>query len=56
MRFNSLAARSEESEAMAVLVPTSWGEVIDKITILEIKSERLTDARSEEHTSELQSH
>ena len=29
---------------MAVLVPTSWGEVIDKITILEIKSERLTDA------------
>ena len=29
---------------MAVLTPVSWGEVIDKITILEIKSERLTDA------------
>ncbi|MBI5165779.1 MAG: hypothetical protein HY985_17985 [Magnetospirillum sp.] len=29
---------------MAVLVPVSWGEVIDKITVLEIKSERLTDA------------
>lgn len=24
------------------LVPTSWGELLDKITILEIKSERLT--------------
>ena len=29
---------------MAVQVPVSWGEVIDKITILEIKSERLEDA------------
>ena len=29
---------------MAVLVPVSWGEVIDKITVLEIKSEKLTDA------------
>ena len=29
---------------MAVSVPVSWGEIIDKITILEIKSERLTDA------------
>ena len=29
---------------MAVLVPVSWGEVIDKITILEIKAERLSDA------------
>ena len=29
---------------MAVLVPVSWGEVIDKITILEIKLERLSDA------------
>lgn len=28
---------------MSVLVPVSWGEVIDKITILEIKAERLTD-------------
>ncbi len=25
------------------LVPISWGELIDKITILEIKSERLAD-------------
>lgn len=29
---------------MSVLVPVSWGEVIDKITILEIKAERLSDA------------
>ena len=29
---------------MAVHVPVSWGEVIDKITILEIKNENLTDA------------
>ena len=29
---------------MAVNVPVSWGEVIDKITVLEIKSEKLTDA------------
>ncbi len=27
---------------MTVLVPISWGELLDKITILEIKSERLT--------------
>lgn len=25
-------------------IPVSWGELIDKITILEIKSERLSDA------------
>ncbi|WP_096702656.1 DUF6165 family protein [Magnetospirillum sp. 15-1] len=29
---------------MSVLVPQSWGEIIDKITILEIKAERLSDA------------
>ena len=29
---------------MAVLVPVSWGEVIDKITVLEIKSEKLDDS------------
>jgi hypothetical protein len=29
---------------MAIMVPVSWGEVIDKITILEIKSKRLGDA------------
>ena len=28
---------------MSVLVPVSWGEIIDKITILEIKAEQLTD-------------
>jgi hypothetical protein len=26
------------------MVPVSWGEVIDKITILEIKAERIADA------------
>ncbi len=26
------------------LVPVSWGELLDKISILEIKSERMTDA------------
>ena len=29
---------------MAVAVPVSWGELIDKIAILELKSERLRDA------------
>ena len=36
----------------APLVPVSWGELIDKITILEIKAERLTApdaARNAEH-------
>ena len=28
---------------MSVLTPVSWGEVIDKITILQIKADRLTD-------------
>ncbi|MEQ9814261.1 MAG: hypothetical protein RLO50_15895 [Azospirillaceae bacterium] len=28
---------------MAVLVPVSWGELLDKITILEIKAERIAD-------------
>ena len=28
---------------MSVMVPVSWGELIDKFTILEIKSERLRD-------------
>ena len=27
-------------------IPTSWGEVIDKITILEIKSEKLAEPRA----------
>ena len=29
---------------MALLAPVSWGELIDKITILEIKSARIADA------------
>ena len=28
---------------MSVMVPVSWGELVDKITILEIKSRRLDD-------------
>jgi hypothetical protein len=27
----------------APMIPVAWGELVDKITILEIKSERLTD-------------
>lgn len=29
---------------MPILAPVSWGEVLDKITILEIKSHRIADA------------
>lgn len=29
---------------MPILVPVSWGELLDKITILEIKSARIADA------------
>ncbi|MGQ9368798.1 DUF6165 family protein [Azospirillum sp. ST 5-10] len=29
---------------MPLLVPVSWGELTDKITILQIKSERITDS------------
>ncbi|MDM7944931.1 MAG: DUF6165 family protein [Oceanibaculum nanhaiense] len=29
---------------MTIQVPVSWGELIDKIAILEIKSERISDA------------
>jgi hypothetical protein len=29
---------------MSLLIPVSWGELLDKITILEIKSERMDDA------------
>jgi hypothetical protein len=28
---------------MSLLIPVSWGELLDKITILQIKSERMTD-------------
>ena len=30
---------------MSLLVPVSWGELLDKITILQIKIERIHDAR-----------
>lgn len=30
---------------MSLLVPVSWGELLDKITILQIKSERIHDTR-----------
>lgn len=29
---------------MPILVPVSWGELLDKITILEIKNQRIEDA------------
>lgn len=29
---------------MPILVPVSWGELLDKITILDIKAERIADA------------
>ena len=29
---------------MSVVVPVSWGELVDKITILEIKAEKLSDS------------
>lgn len=28
---------------MSIMIPVSWGEVFDKLTILEIKSERIDD-------------
>ena len=38
------------------MAPVSWGELIDKITILEIKAERLTDAAKRDSVvTELQS-
>ncbi|MBB5346808.1 hypothetical protein JWG42_13360 [Desulfoprunum benzoelyticum] len=33
-----------ENTDRPLLVPVSWGELLDKITILEIKSERMADA------------
>jgi hypothetical protein len=35
--------RPSEASPMTLLVPVSWGELIDKITILEIKSERIAE-------------
>ena len=40
-----MASASSPSAAGTVAVPVSLGELIDKITILEIKSERMTDAK-----------
>jgi hypothetical protein len=39
-----VAQKAEPRAAIAgtVLVPVSWGELIDKVTILEIKAERIT--------------
>src|SRR4051794_13062434 len=38
-----VAPSSNGDPPMAVTVPVSWGELIDKITILELKSDRLSD-------------
>ena len=34
---------------MALVVPVSWGELLDKISILQIKSERMEDGRKKEN-------
>lgn len=34
---------------MAVKVPVSWGELFDKITILQIKSEKIADAAKKQN-------
>lgn len=39
----AVAAPAPEDASRMPLVPQSWGEIIDKITILEIKSEKLSD-------------
>ncbi|MGE4079463.1 MAG: DUF6165 family protein [Reyranella sp.] len=39
-------SRTPRARAGAPSVPVSWGELVDKITILEIKSERLRDERA----------
>lgn len=53
MRLNEIenfkptcAACYMESSATLVYAPISIGELVDKITILEIKAERITDSRS----------
>lgn len=37
------------SDAPAPWIPTSWGEILDRISILEIKTERLEAIRSHAH-------
>ena len=39
----SMASQAKPQEKEMPLIPQSWGEIIDKITILEIKSGKLTD-------------
>jgi hypothetical protein len=34
---------------MVISVPISWGELIDKITILEIKMDRIRDIKKREN-------
>lgn len=36
---------------MAINIPISWGELVDKITILEIKMDRIQDAKKLENIS-----
>jgi len=43
---SSHVAQSGGSGPQSPLVPVSWGELIDKITILEVKSERLTSPQA----------
>ncbi len=39
----------EKVNDMALVVPVSWGELLDKISILQIKSERMEDGRKKEN-------
>ena len=44
MKFTQPFATLRKAEnVMPILVPVSWGELLDKITILDIKSRRITD-------------
>ena len=53
-RENQQAKTGDAQTAGAVLVPTAVGELIDKITILEIKAERIGDpAKQQNVLSEL---
>ena len=36
--------RAQDDNDMPILVPVSWGELLDKITILDIKNRRIGDA------------
>ncbi|WP_395454154.1 tetratricopeptide repeat protein (plasmid) [Azospirillum melinis] len=43
-RAASLPLRQSGASDMPILAPVSWGELLDKITILDIKTERIADA------------